>query len=81
MYLSEHNPPHKTRRIHISNRTPVPKLQGMSIALVFEALYQDNKITCLGPSDQSHSIVALHVEYWYLSVSIGVLILEYQDFV
>lgn len=53
----------------------------MSIALVFEALYQDNKITCLGPSDQSHSIVALHVEYWYLSVSIGVLILEYQDYV
>lgn len=36
MYLSEHTPPHKIRRIHIRNKTPVPNLQGMSIPLVFE---------------------------------------------
>lgn len=36
MYLSEHTPSHKIRRIHIRNKTPVPNLQGMSIPLVFE---------------------------------------------
>lgn len=48
MYLSEHRPLHKTRKIHIRNKTPVPNLQGMSIALVFETLYQGNKIASLG---------------------------------
>lgn len=54
MYLAEHSPPHKTRRIRIRNKTPVPNLQGMSIALVFESLYQGNKIASLELSDQSH---------------------------
>lgn len=55
MYLSEHSPPHKIRRIHIRNKTAVPNFQGMSIPLVFETLYQGNKIASLGLSDQSHS--------------------------